>query len=326
VFRAVVICLCLMNPSVVWSAEDVFARVNGAVLTTAEVDAAVYMTARQRLYHGRLDKAREQELRREVVASLIDRLLLIEAARAREVDVDEMAKQSLYKKMLSKYDVATLPQDHRQKISVELLQRAEEQLLLQQLELKVKTVAAPEGSELQRFYQENIGKFTTPPKLRLSVILLKVAPSAPSQAWQAAKGEAEQLRRKIISGASFAKLARMHSGDASADNGGDLGVVHQGMLSREAQEVVDGLGVGQLSEAVVLLQGVALFRLEERQEPKLNPLVQVWERALGLYQREQAEEAWRELLRSLRSEAEVEMLGGEMTVKMLWAQGVDGVQ
>lgn len=323
--RAVVICLGLMLSSAVLAADDVFAHVNGAVLTSAEVDAAVYMTARQRLYHGKMDKVREQELRREVVASLVDRLLLIEAARTRAVKVDEEAKQSLYKQMLTRYDVATLPQDHRQRIDAELLQRAEEQLLLEQLALEVKTVAVPEGSELQRFYQENIEKFTTPPKLRLSVILLKVTPSAPSQAWQAAKHEAEQLRQKIVSGASFAKLARMHSGDASAENGGDLGVVHQGMLSREAQEVVDGLAEGQLSESVVMLQGVALFRLEERQESRLNPLVQVRERALGLYQRERAEEVWQVLLGSLRSEAKIEMLNGDITVGMLWAQGADVV-
>ena len=325
-FRAVVIGWCLLLSAQVWAADEVFARVNGAVLTMAEVDAAVYMTARQRLYHGRLDAAREQELRREVVASLVDRLLLIEAARAREVVVDELAQQQLYKQMLSRYDVATLPQDHRQKINAELLQRAEEQLLLRQLEIEVKAVAAPQDSELQRFYQNNIEKFTTPPKLRLSVILLKVAPSAPSQTWQAAKDEAEQLRQKIISGASFAELARLHSGDASAEDGGDLGVVHQGMLSREAQEVVDDLAEGQLSEAVVLLQGVALFRLEERQESKLNSLVQVRERALGLYQRQQADKVWQDLLASLRSEAEIEMVGGEMTVKMIWAQGVGVVQ
>jgi len=326
VFRAVIFGLCLMLPAAVWAANDVFARVNGAVLTAAEVDTAVYMTARQRLYHGRMDKAREHELRREVVASLVDRLLLIEAARAREIVVAEVAKLSLYKQMLSRYDLAALPQDHRQKIDAELLQRAEEQLLLQQLELEIKTVAVPESSVLQQFYQENIEKFTTPAKLRLSVILLKVAPSAPSQAWQAAKHEAEQIRQKIISGVSFAKLARMHSGDASAENGGDLGMVHQGMLSQEAQQVVDGLAEGQLSESVVLLQGVALFRLEERQAPKLNPLEQVRDRALGLYQRERAEKVWQQLLGSLRSEAEVEMLSGEISVGTLWAQGADVVQ
>ncbi len=325
-FRVIFISLSLILPALVWAADAVFARVNGAVLTVAEVDTAVYMTARQRLYHGRMDEGREQALRREVVASLIDRLLLIEAARAREVAVDESAKQQLYKKMLIRYDVEALPQDHRQKIDAELLRRAEEQYLLQQLEREVKAVAVPEDSELQRFYQNNIEKFTTPPKLRLSVILLKVTPSAPSQAWQAAKNEAEQLRQKIISGASFAKLARMHSGDASADDGGDLGVVHQGMLSREAQEIVDDLAEGQLSEAVVLLQGVALFRLEERQVSKVNSLVQVRERALGLYQREQAEEKWQDLLGAVRSEAEIEMVGGEMVVEMIWAQGVDVVQ
>ena len=324
--RTAVFFLCLVLSALAWAGDDVFARVNGVELTAAEVEAAVYMTARQRLYHGRMDKAREQALRREVVASLVDRLLLIEAARLRGVAVDNMAKRSLYKQMLSRYAVAALPKDHRQQIESELLQRAEEQLLLQQLELEVKTVAVPDEAELQRYYQENVDKFTTPPKLRLSVILLKVVPSAPSQAWQAAKDEAEQLRRKIVSGADFAKLARLHSGDSSAENGGDLGVVHQGMLSQEAQAVVDGLSVGQLSEPVVLLQGVALFRLEARQEARLNPLQQVRERALGLYQRERADEVWQALLGALRSEAEVEMLGGEMAVEKLWAQGVDGVR
>ncbi len=315
-----------MLSALTWADDGVFVRVNGLVLTKAEVDAAVYMTARQRLYHGRLDQAREEKLRREVVSSLVDRLLLIEAARERGLVVDEMAKRSLYKQMLTRYDVEALPQDHRQRIDSELLQRAEEQLLLQRLELEIKTVVTPKEIELQQFYQENIEKFTTPPKLRLSVILLKVAPSAPSQAWQAAKDEAEQLRQKIISGAGFAKLAQLHSGDASAENGGDLGLVHQGMLSREAQEVVDGLAVGQLSDAVVLLQGVALFRLEARQTHMLNPLAQVRERALGLYQRERADELWQGLLTSLRSKAEIEMLGGEMTVEMLWMQGVASVQ
>lgn len=321
-----VVGLCLTLATVVWADDTVFARVNGVVLTKAEVDAAVYMTARQRFYHGRMDEVREQKLRREVVASLIDRSLLIEAARTREVVVDAEAKQQLHKQMLSRYDVAALPQDHRQKIEAELLQRAEEQLLLQQLEREIKTVAAPESSELKQFYLQNIEKFTMPSTLRLSVILLKVAPGAPSQAWKAAEREAEQLRQKIIAGTSFADLARMHSGDASAENGGDLGVVHQGMLSRQAQVVVDGLAAGQLSQPVVLLQGVALFRLEERQASRLNPLAQVRERAQGLYQRERAEKQWQDFLGALRAKAEIEMLDGEVAVDMIWAQGADVVQ
>ena len=87
----------------------------------AEVDTAVYVAARQRFYHGRMDGAREQQLRREVVAGLIDRLLLIKAARARAVVVDEAAKQQLYKQMLARYNVAALPQDHRKKIEIEVI-------------------------------------------------------------------------------------------------------------------------------------------------------------------------------------------------------------
>ena len=316
-----VVGFCLLLTQTVWAADAVFARVNGAVLTKAEIDTAVYMTARQRFFHGRMDDEREQALRLEVVASLVDRLLLIGAAREQGVVVDELEKQRLYKQMLARYDVKALPEDHRQKINAELQQRAEEQLLLRQLERKVKAVPVANDAELRQFYRQNIEKFTTPPKLRLSVILLKVAPGAPNKAWQAAEHEAEQLRQKIVAGANFAKLARLHSGDASAEVGGDLGMVHQGMLSREAQLVVDELVVGQLSASVVLLQGVALFRLEERAEPKVNSLAQVRERALGLYQREHAEAAWQGFLGALRSDAEIEMVNGDMTVDKIWAQG-----
>ena len=66
----------------------------------------------------------------------------------------------------------------------------------------------------------------------------------------------------------------------------------------------------------MLLQGVALFRLDERQEARLNPLVDVRERAIGLWQREQGELAWQAVLDRLRASADVDVLDSQLSAKI----------
>ncbi len=309
------------------SQDDVIARVNGAdVVTRAELDTAVYMTARQRFYHGRMGEQRLQALRAEVLGQLIDRRLLLEEARARNIKRAAEVEARLLRRLRRGYNVQAMPADHRAEIETELRRRAAEQALLETFEAAVRSVGTPTDQDLELFYRQNLDKFTTPPRLRLSVILLKVTPSAPVQAWRAAEEEAMQLRAKIETGAEFAELARLHSGDASAEAGGDLGFVHEGMLSREAQQAVDDLAVGAVSAPVVLLQGVALFRIEQRLEAKVNPLAQVAGRAQGLWQRARADEVWEALLQSLRAEADIEITNSDITATMIWAQKADVVQ
>ena len=317
-----------MSGPLVWAsaADGISARVNGKVLSTAELDAAVYMAARQRFFHGRMDDQRMQQLRLQVLGEMIDRTLLLDEAGARGLVVDKALYEKTHQQLRRRYDSAAMPQDHRQQVEAQLQRQAKEQTLLRAIEANTRAVGVPEEAALEQFYRENIEKFTTPPRLHLAVILLKVAPSAPGQAWQAAEDEARQLRHKIESGADFAELARLHSGDSSAEKGGDLGFVHQGMLSEEAQQAIDVLEDGVVSAPVTLLQGVALFRIEERQAALVNPLLRVRERAQGLWQRQQADQAWQALLARLRAGAKIEIDDGKLDAAMLWVQGVDAAR
>ena len=325
-WQAGVFVLLVVTSNVLAQQPEIVARVNDVAVSAAELDTAVYVASRQRFYHGNVDDRRVLALRAEVLGKLIDKLLLLEEASTREIKVEGAFEEQFYQHLVRRYGVNSMPKGHRQQLEAELRRRAEEQALLQRLEMDVRAVGLPGEEVLKQYYQDNIAKFTTPSRLRLSVILLKVAPSAPVQAWQAAQNEAHQLREKILSGVSFARLAKLHSGDASAENGGDLGFVHQGMLSREAQQAVDTLDEGDVSQVITLLQGVALFRLEERQEEKVNSFDRVRERAQGLWQREQAEAAWQMLLRSLRAKASIEITDKDMTATMIWAQKTDVVQ
>ncbi len=118
----------------VWaqSPEDVIARVNGAeVVTRAELDTAVYVAARQRFYHGRMDDQRLQALRAEMLGSLIDRVLLLEEARARGIKASVKVEERLYRRLRRGYNVQAMPADHRREIEKELRRRAAEQALLE---------------------------------------------------------------------------------------------------------------------------------------------------------------------------------------------------
>jgi parvulin-like peptidyl-prolyl isomerase len=155
------------------------------------------------------------------------------------------------------------------------------------------------------YYQKNPDKFTTPERVHVSLILLQVDPSSPSAVWQGALEEGVAIVEKLREGTDFATLAALHSGDASAENGGDLGYIHKGMLAPEAQQAIDGLKPGELADPVRVLQGVAILRLEGRTEARLNPFAQVQERAGELLTRDNADSAWDSLATTLRQQTPV---------------------
>ena len=136
-------------------------------------------------------------------------------------------------------------------------------------------------------------------------LLFGVDPSSPSEVWQSAAEEGKSLTKQLSGGADFAELAREHSSDASADEGGDMGYLHSGMLSPAAQEQVDKLKPGELSDPVVLMEGVAIFRLDDRIPPKLNNFDSIKDRARALWLTEQSDIAWKSLLVRLKKNTPV---------------------
>ena len=79
-------------------------------------------------------------------------------------------------------------------------------------------------------------------------------------------------RRRILTGqASFEALAREHSQDGSAAQGGDLGWAAPGRYVPEFEQAVQTLQPGEVSPPVVSRFGVHLIQLVERREVPLTP-------------------------------------------------------
>ncbi len=278
---------------------DYLAIVGDEKISLQAFQMAVQAGIRKRFYHGKVPEVQLRAYRKEVAQTLIDRSLLLQEAQRRQIQPDAEETKAEVARYSARYAKRQFWQDHKDEMLPGLIAAIEEESVLKQLEQRVRDVAAPDGLAVNAFYQSEREFFTTPEQLRVSLIMLKVDPASPSDVWQAASLEAEGLVSRLRKGADFGEMARIHSGDQTASTGGDMGYIHQGMLAEPAQRAIDALNEGEISEPILLLQGIAILKLHERVEPSLNSFEEVKIRAKQLLQRELAESAWRELLENL---------------------------
>ena len=121
-----------------------------------------------------------------------------------------------------------------------------------------------------------------------------------------ARNRLVQLRERIENGASFADLARLHSEDGSAANGGDLGWVSPGDTVPEFERAMDALRPGQLSEPVKSPFGWHLIQVEERRTQDVTKDRQQLVARQAIRARK-GDEAYQEWLRQLRDRTYVEV-------------------
>ena len=287
------------------SVPPVFATVGKSVITQQDYDMAFAAAARAKFYHGKPPDAAVALLQREVGDKLVANVLLFHEAQRRGLKPDETLVNQQIEQLEQRY------RDNEQwkQVRAQELPRITRQLkegnMVRQLEKIVRDVPAASEKQLHEYYTAHPEKFTEPEQQRVAIILLRVDPSSPSEVWQQALKTGEDLTARLRGGADFAELAREHSGDSSAEKGGDMGYLHSGMLAEAAQEHINKLKPGDISDPIALMEGVAIFRLTERTQPKLNSFEDVNDRARNLWLTDQSETAWKNLIERLKNKTPV---------------------
>ena len=134
-------------------------------------------------------------------------------------------------------------------------------------------------------------------------ILLRTGPQLTETA--AAARLAEYRRRVLAGQADFAALAREHSQDGSAKEGGDLGWANPGRYVPEFEQAMNSLKPGEISEPLVSRFGVHLIQLLERREAKLTQREQR-DMARDTVREKKLDEAYATWAQELRGRAYVE--------------------
>ena len=287
---------------------DVFATVDDRVISAEQFRAAVADGARRKFFHGQAPAYELAKFQREIGERLVEHVLLLREAEKRGIDADpDWVKQRLdaFERRASQHPTWA---ERREALLTEAESTLREDSRVQILRAAVEeTVGPPSEEQVRDYYLANPEKFTEPERFRVSTILLAVDPSASTDVWNAAAEEAAAIVAKLRAGADFAEIARLRSGDASAKEGGDMGYLHRGMLGAAAQAAIDAAELGSITDPVRLLEGVAVFRVDERPERRLLPLAEVAERARDLWIRERRKAVWEELRSHLRQQAKIQI-------------------
>lgn len=115
--------------------------------------------------------------------------------------------------------------------------------------------------DVERSYNEQLGKYTTPEQIRASHILL----TTEGKDEAAVRAQAEQVLKEAKSGADFAALAKKYSQDeTNAQQGGDLDYFGRGRMVGAFETAAFALKPGEISDLVKTEFGYHIIKLTDR--------------------------------------------------------------
>jgi peptidyl-prolyl cis-trans isomerase D len=123
-------------------------------------------------------------------------------------------------------------------------------------------------AEIETYYRDNISQFRDPEKIKVSRVWLPFSTTDKA----AVLAEAEDVRKKADAGADFTELARKHSKDDKARDGGDWGVSAWASLSARETEEIRKLEAGRVSGVVEIEGGAAVLKVTEKTAEVTRPL------------------------------------------------------
>jgi peptidyl-prolyl cis-trans isomerase D len=142
--------------------------------------------------------------------------------------------------------------------------------------------------EVERNYNAQLGKYTTPEQIRASHILLTTEGKDDATV----RAEAEKVLKEAKSGADFAALAKKYSQDESnAQQGGDLDYFTRGRMVPAFETAAFALGPGEMSDLVKTEFGYHIIKVTDRKPAIVRPLSDpdVYKEIESTLVREQAE-------------------------------------
>jgi peptidyl-prolyl cis-trans isomerase SurA len=246
--------------------DRVIAVVNNDAITLGELQENIIAVRQE---SGGRATAGDEEMGRRLLARLIEtRLQLQEADRERITAEDAEVAAELEERMrklgvTSQEEIEVLLR--RQGLSIDSVRRRLHDAIRvsKVVRRKVALRVSVTDAEIDRYLDDNRAKLETGLPYRARHIL--VAPASPTDgAWEEARIRAEMLREELAAGGDFAALARAHSQDASARDGGDLGQLKRGELAEEIEATILALEPGEVSRPHQSALGYHLFRLESK--------------------------------------------------------------
>lgn len=279
-------------------ADRVVAVVNNDAITLVELQESVLSTRQD----GQLPDLAEDKTARELLGRLIDARLQLQEADREKISVEDSEVEEELADRLKRLPGAPSRKEFEeamtaQGLSIDLVKkRVRDSLRMAKVvRRKVALRVSVNDQEIDRYLDKNRDKLETGLAYHARNILVVPEDGDSDAAWERARIRAVLLREQILAGADFAEVARQHSRDATARDGGDLGTLKRGELAADVEAAILWLSPGEVSSPFRSALGWHLFRLESRESLEGPRLEQARQQIRDILYREKYEarlDAW----------------------------------
>ena len=141
-------------------------------------------------------------------------------------------------------------------------------------------------SRLRQYYAQNRATYRDSRKARASHILFTTLTESSGGESPDQKAKAEDVLRKIRDGADFALMAKEHSDDTNAADGGELGLFSAGEYPAPFEQSVFNLEPDTVSDVVKTEVGYHIIKLHEKVPARTRPFDEVRDELLATLRQE----------------------------------------
>ena len=314
--------------------EQVLVKVNGDIITKTDLEQKQIAALRQKNPNLRPDndaalKKALAEVTPEVIVDAVDELLIVQ--RGKELGYTMSNEQfdsivaNIKKENKLEDDAAfqaalkgeglTMVDLRRQLERTMIIQRVQQTEVMSKLEVT--------DAELKMYYDSHKETFTTTPQLTLRELLVAVPASDRGVnvgVEDEARAKAEDIRKRLIGGEPFARLASELSDSPSKANGGLVGPVTRDVLAPELQQAIEGLKAGDLTPVLRTSRGFQLIKIETMETATVKPFDDARGDIADRLANEKRRGEFSKVLEKLRSQAIIDWKNDE--IKKAWEVGL----
>jgi peptidyl-prolyl cis-trans isomerase SurA len=294
--------------------DRIVARVNDDVITLSELQEEglpLFERLREN-YTGKELEHQVQRAEREFLDQLVLKRLQLQYASQVGITASENEINAAFKDVLSRNNLT-------QEQLVELLtregltlqdykDRLREQIVLARLmNQAVRSRVSVDTSEVEAYYQTHRGEFDQAPQARVRHIFFRVDPGTGRPQTDDAQARATRVLQEARNGGDFANLARRYSEDATAANGGDLGLIKRGDALPEFEEVIFNMKEGEISEIIRTPNGLHIVKIESFSKGSLRGFSEIKPEIERRLLQEKMEKRFQDWTNELKDKAFIEI-------------------
>jgi peptidyl-prolyl cis-trans isomerase C len=283
--------------------------VNGEEVKKSEFDVLI---RKMEMGKGPIPAERRDEVLRGMLDQLITYRLLQQEAKARNITAPDDEVEAQIQSVRSQF-----PNEEEFRKALEARSMSVESLrsdarngivINKMIETEVGQEAQATDEEARAFYESNPDKFKQDEMVRASHILLMVDAKADEAAKKQKRAEIEKILKRARAGEDFAKLAKAHSQDGSAAQGGDLNFFPRGRMVPPFEQAAFALKPGEISGVVTTQFGYHIIKVTDRRPPTTVPLETVNGQLKEFLTKQKQKERADAFIAGLKQKSKIEVL------------------